>query len=733
MAIQPGTRLGAYEVQGLIGRGAMGMVYKAYHSALARPAAVKVVQALAADPAAVARFQREGQAIAQMRHPNILNVFDFGEYEGAPYMVVEYVAGGNLAERIRNSPPSVADSLRILDGVARGIDYAHRQNIVHRDIKPANVLMGPEEVPILADFGLAKLLQQASMTMSGTTTGTPAYMAPEQVTGELVGSAADRYSFACMAYELLVGSLPFEADSVMELLYAKVHNVPDPPTARNRSLPVELDGILLRGLAQKPGARWPTCLEMSAALTAVMAGTGATNDAPLTRTVPPAVLLDSPPRFAIRSTPLPALPTEEPPVAEPATLASAPPVAEPSAPAAAPPVEDPATFASAPPVAEPATLASAPPVAEPATLASAPPVAEPAPLASAPPVEEPATLTSAPPNEMEPIVQPAFAIEATPSADKRPARRRLVASLSRPGPLAAIAAAILVVALGGLFLFNQQSGIGASISTSNVSAGGTITVNVRGLKSGQHVDVFIQSERHQIGAFTADGSGVVKGNVVVPIDEPSGTHSIVLCYGGSCPKTFTVHVTAGVAEVVTPSGSSPGATPSGQPSPSPATSASTGQASPTPQASSAPPPIPTPNATPTPTVAPPSPTPTVAPPSPTPTVAPPSPTPTAPPVYNRIFDVNGSKTSTAVTYGQAVPVAGTGFDPAFSISIVITQPGTAVADCTNQKQLCYSGASFSGSVTQPLTLFSLQGTQIWQACQQSPQGLVCSNQVVVFI
>ena len=173
----------------------MGLVYRAYHSQLERVGAVKILQAIAPDPDTTARFRHEAQAIAQMRHPNILNVYDFGEYQGTPYMIVEYVAGGSLSGRLAKGPLDLPTTLKYLRGIAAGLDYAHSRGIIHRDIKPANVLLEPDDSPVIADFGLAKLLQGSSLkSLTGVTTGTPAYMAPEQVTGTQVGPAADRKS-----------------------------------------------------------------------------------------------------------------------------------------------------------------------------------------------------------------------------------------------------------------------------------------------------------------------------------------------------------------------------------------------------------------------------------------------------------------------------------------------------------------------------------------------------------
>jgi serine/threonine-protein kinase len=251
----------------------MGLVYRAYHEGLARQAAVKVLQALAPDLETTARFRREAQAIAQMRHPNILHVFDFGEYEGVPYMIVEFVPGGTLAERLRHGSIEWPATIKILRGVASGLDYAHGLGVVHRDVKPANVLLGRDSNPILADFGLAKLLQAASLkTLSGATTGTPAYMSPEQVTGHDVGPEADRYALATIAYELLTGEVPFEGEGVFELLYAHVHRDPPVASTRKPELSPVVDQVLRRGLAKDPEARWGSCAEFVSALDSALAG-----------------------------------------------------------------------------------------------------------------------------------------------------------------------------------------------------------------------------------------------------------------------------------------------------------------------------------------------------------------------------------------------------------------------------------------------------------------------------
>src|SRR5437867_10142789 len=228
----------------------MGVVYRAYHSELERTGAVKVMQAITPDPGTVARFRHEAQAIARLRHPTIVDVYDFGEFQGTPYMIVEYVPGGSLADRMSEGHLDQPTALRYLRGIAAGLDYAHGHGVVHRDVKPANVLLTADDTPVLADFGLAKLLQGSSLkSMTGVTTGTPAYMAPEQVTGSQVGPAADRYSLAVMAYEMLTGSLPFDEGGVLEVLYAQVHKEPAPPSMLDHKLPPKVDAVIMRGMA----------------------------------------------------------------------------------------------------------------------------------------------------------------------------------------------------------------------------------------------------------------------------------------------------------------------------------------------------------------------------------------------------------------------------------------------------------------------------------------------------
>jgi serine/threonine-protein kinase len=294
--LQSDLLIPGYVIEELIGEGGMGRVYRGRHSDLDRTVAVKVLPALGgADAISRSRFRQEAKAIAQLRHPNIVSVFDFGESGRTPYMVVEYLPRGSLADRLeQDGPPLIPASLELLRGVASALDHAHEAGIVHRDVKPANVLLGEGDQPILADFGLAKMAEGSLVnSMSGTLAGTPAYAAPEQVLGGSVGPAADRYAFATVAYELLTGQVPFTDSTAYAILYSQVNRPPAAPSRLRPELGARVDEVILRGLAKEPRDRWPSCMAMVTALEQALAGGKGTPKrlhslrAPLTTTMGP--------------------------------------------------------------------------------------------------------------------------------------------------------------------------------------------------------------------------------------------------------------------------------------------------------------------------------------------------------------------------------------------------------------------------------------------------------------
>jgi len=268
MSLPAGFALGQYRIVAPIGRGGMANVYKAHHPGLDRDVAIKVLpEFFAEDEGYRERFQQEARSVARLKHPNILNVFDFGQEHGITYLVLELVEGGTLAERL-GRPMDLEDVVRILRPIASALDHAHAQGILHRDIKPSNILIHRDGTPVLADFGLAKMADSVRrLTATGMVLGTPEYMSPEQSSGEAIGPASDRYSFAVVAYEMLTGRVPFQADTPAAVLLSHI-NKAVPPT---RELAGELSGhvedALRKALAKAPLERFDSATQFVAALT----------------------------------------------------------------------------------------------------------------------------------------------------------------------------------------------------------------------------------------------------------------------------------------------------------------------------------------------------------------------------------------------------------------------------------------------------------------------------------
>ena len=253
----------------LIARGGMGEVYRAEDAHLARIVAVKLLSGRFADNDAIrGRFTREGLAVARLSHaPNTVTIFDVGEHGGRPYIVMEYLPGGSLADRIeREGAQPVGRSLDWLGQAAAALDAAHANGIVHRDVKPANLLLDSDERVKVADFGVASAADLGSFTEVGTVVGTAGYLAPEQARGERAGPASDLYALAVVAFELLTGKRPFERESSTAEAMAHVSAPIPPASASNPTLPDELDDVLARGLAKEPEHRFGSAAELVGAL-----------------------------------------------------------------------------------------------------------------------------------------------------------------------------------------------------------------------------------------------------------------------------------------------------------------------------------------------------------------------------------------------------------------------------------------------------------------------------------
>jgi tRNA A-37 threonylcarbamoyl transferase component Bud32 len=275
------NQIGRYKIVKELGRGAMGAVYKALDPQIDRTVAIKVI--LTANlPAAELenykqRFYREARAAGKMSHGGIVTIYDITEdTTGQPYLVMEFIEGrtleGVLEQQATGGPRlSTAQALAIGLQVARALDYAHRRGVVHRDVKPANILLTDEGVAKIADFGIAKM-EGVQLTQTGHMLGTPAFMAPEQFSGDVVDARSDLFSLGSILYWLLTGEKPFAADTLSMVTYKVVFADPPAPTAVNAALPPGTDAVLDRCLAKKSALRYPSCKELADDLEALAAG-----------------------------------------------------------------------------------------------------------------------------------------------------------------------------------------------------------------------------------------------------------------------------------------------------------------------------------------------------------------------------------------------------------------------------------------------------------------------------
>jgi serine/threonine-protein kinase len=253
-----------------IGRGGMGEIFRATDTALGRTVAIKVLDdRYAQDFSVRQRFTREALAVARLSgNPNIVTIYDVGEQSDRPFIVMEYLGGGSLEDKLREGAQPPARALAWLEQSANALDAAHRNGIVHRDVKPANLLLDGRGQVHVADFGIASAAGMQSLTQTGTVLGTASYLSPEQANGEATSAASDLYSLGVVAFELLTGRRPFEGDTIAQ--EAAAHVNADVPSAHsfNRRLPRELDAVFERALAKEPAWRFASGAEFVAALRA---------------------------------------------------------------------------------------------------------------------------------------------------------------------------------------------------------------------------------------------------------------------------------------------------------------------------------------------------------------------------------------------------------------------------------------------------------------------------------
>jgi len=248
-----------YQLEGVLGQGGVGVVYRALHLRLHRPVALKMLARAHALPRERERFELEAEAVAALRHPNIVHIYDVGDVNGQPYFTMELVEGGSLAERNQGVPQPARQAAALVTTLAEAVHVAHQNGIVHRDLKPGNILLAPDGTPKITDFGLARRLDDGTrLTLSGALVGTPSYMAPEQARGdtEAIGPAADIYALGTILYELLTGRPPFRSDTASATLHQVANEEPVSPRRLNPRMPRDIETICLKCLHKEPHKRY---------------------------------------------------------------------------------------------------------------------------------------------------------------------------------------------------------------------------------------------------------------------------------------------------------------------------------------------------------------------------------------------------------------------------------------------------------------------------------------------
>lgn len=272
-----GKSLGRYRILSQLGKGGMAVVYEALDTTLDRHVAIKFIQPGKEQlDIFLARFKREARMLAKLSHPNIVKIFDSGEYEDSPYLVMDYIQGGTLKELMKGKPIPWKRSMRIIIQMARALDAAHKEGILHRDIKPSNILMANDRDPMLSDFGVAKIVADegetvTTLTDTGMGIGTPDYMAPEQGVGE-ASERSDIYALGVVLYQLITGRLPYHADTPLAVMLKKSTEPLPRPSTYVKGLPGQLEKILIKALAQKPAERYKNMGEFATALDAIFHG-----------------------------------------------------------------------------------------------------------------------------------------------------------------------------------------------------------------------------------------------------------------------------------------------------------------------------------------------------------------------------------------------------------------------------------------------------------------------------
>lgn len=267
--------IGGYKVVRELGRGAMGTVYLAYQDNLGRELAIKLMASeFVRDEEFVERFRREGRIAAKLRHPNIVQVYDFCDREGLYFIAMEYLGSRTIKNYMQDlGRVPVEEAVRLCDQLLAALDHAHRQGIVHRDIKPANIMVTDGNDAALTDFSIAQMKSASKLTQTGSVLGTPEYMAPEQFEGK-TDSRSDLYATGVILYEMLTGFSPFHADTIAEIMKRQLFTSPDPPSTVDFTIPEPISQVVVKSLAKNPDDRYQTAADMRAAMRNALSASG---------------------------------------------------------------------------------------------------------------------------------------------------------------------------------------------------------------------------------------------------------------------------------------------------------------------------------------------------------------------------------------------------------------------------------------------------------------------------
>jgi len=311
--------LGRYEIVAEIGKGAMGVVYRANDPMLNRTVAIKTINMAEAENEGMAeyeaRFYAEAKAAGGLNHPNIVIVYDIGKSGNLVYMAMEYVEGRELRELLDDEKPlPVVQAVDIAAQIGEGLAYAHQHQVVHRDVKPANILITPEGRAKLADFGIARMRTSETRTQTGIILGSPKYISPEQVVGKRADHRSDVFSLGVILYQCLTGATPFNGEGLSALMYQITNHDPAPPSSANPQVPVMLDYIIAKVLAKTPDARYQSAADFANDLRecrAQMEGGAQTVATSFTASRPIPIAPAAPPPASVPAEPNEREPTEE--------------------------------------------------------------------------------------------------------------------------------------------------------------------------------------------------------------------------------------------------------------------------------------------------------------------------------------------------------------------------------------------------------------------------------------